>query len=206
MEWRSAQNRSPAPGRGSAAPGWVALGWVVLIGLGSCSVEKHYKILSFWFDGVPDPKAKARAGASGLGSEPDARSSPTYSAHRPFVQDECRECHSSRFRLGSGDSQVCLKCHQDRTTEYPRMHGPVSAVACLWCHSPHDSAYAWLLKSDGRALCMQCHEQGLLRTEGVAAHGDELRKCLECHRGHGGESAGFLRPGIAADSSVRPTP
>ena len=30
-----------------------------------CSIEKHYKTLSFFFDGVPNPEAKAKAAAAG---------------------------------------------------------------------------------------------------------------------------------------------
>lgn len=206
MARRPARNRDQSPKRGWRSVARTALVMAAAAALVACSIEKNYEILSFWFDGVPNPKAKARASASGIGSQPDARSSPTYSAHRPFVEEQCRECHSKSIRLGSGDSHVCLKCHQEKTTQFPRMHGPVAAAACLWCHSPHDSAYPSLLKSDARALCMQCHEEGMLRVERVPAHADAGRRCLECHQGHGGESAGFLRPGVEGASPAAPTP
>ncbi len=164
-----------------------------------CSPEKYYKQLSFFFDGVPNPEAIAKARAAGTLKE-DIRKSKTYSVHKPFADDNCAACHSERYKLTNQDSSVCMQCHADRTTEYPKMHGPVAAVACLWCHSPHESAEAHLLKNEGRQVCLQCHESGMLSAERVAAHADVSRNCLDCHAAHGGTAAFFLRPGVTANT------
>jgi predicted CXXCH cytochrome family protein len=171
----------------------------------SCSIEKNYKTLSFFFDGVPDPAAKARATRGG-GGVVDIKSSPTYSVHKPFKEEACAECHTKRFKLGGQDSALCLKCHEAKTSEHERMHGPVVAVACLWCHTPHESAEAHLMKKPARQVCSQCHEPGVLSSERVAAHADNNRSCLECHFGHGGKAAYFLRPGVNAVGQPPPAP
>jgi predicted CXXCH cytochrome family protein len=165
-----------------------------------CSIEKNYKTLSFFFDGVPDPEARARVAAAG-GITEDIRKSPTYSIHKPFATEACKECHSDRFQLTTQDSSICLKCHEDQTSKLPKMHGPVAAAACLWCHSPHESAQAHLLKAPARQVCSQCHEAALLNSVRVPAHADPKQSCLDCHNGHGGTATFFLREGVS-----RPAP
>lgn len=181
-------NRSPASRAARLAVG------AALCAVGAwsgCSVEKHYEVLSFFFDGVPDPNApKMQDGAL---DGRTLRQSPTYSAHDPFIEERCSDCHQSRFNLGPQDSGICLDCHENATTEQPRMHGPVVAVACLWCHSPHESPYASLLKGPARQVCTTCHEQSMLDTQRVPEHADAERSCLDCHYGHGGMSRYFLR-------------
>lgn len=159
-----------------------------------CSIEKNYKTLSFFFDGVPDPSAPKKLAGIPLAAQEDIRQSPTYSAHPPFVQGKCVECHSERFQLSSADASLCMKCHSDQLTKHERMHGAVVGMACLWCHTPHESAYAHLFKANDRTVCTQCHAKGVLNTERVEAHADPKRGCLECHYGHGGDAQYFLKP------------
>jgi predicted CXXCH cytochrome family protein len=158
-----------------------------------CSIEKNYKTLSFFFDGVPDPNAPSRAAHPGVPS--DISQSPTYSAHKPWLEEKCEECHTRTLKLGGRDSDLCMKCHSESLTSHEYMHGPVAVGACLWCHNPHNSANAHLLKLPGRDLCMQCHAQGLLSN--LPAHSDLRRACLECHQGHGGPDRFFLRAGAS---------
>lgn len=157
-----------------------------------CSVEKNYDTLSFFFDGVPDPKAIKAARAAQDGPV-DLKASPTYSMHVPYKQDQCSECHGSRFRLTVNDSGVCLKCHENVPTSQARVHGPVAASACLWCHAPHDSAEANLMRYPGRKVCVQCHDPTKLSTEAAPEHADAGRACLDCHMGHGGNRSYFLK-------------
>jgi predicted CXXCH cytochrome family protein len=159
----------------------------------SCEVTpKNYPTLSYFFDGVPDPNAKGKPGA-GLQS-PNIQSSPTYSIHKPYADAACIECHSKSYDLTVQDSGICLKCHRDRVNQYPKMHGPVAAVACLWCHTPHESAEAHLLKKPAREVCLQCHDVAALNSDKVPAHVDPARSCIECHSGHGGTAPYFLLP------------
>jgi predicted CXXCH cytochrome family protein len=168
-----------------------------------CSVERNYKTLSLFFDGVPSPEARAKAAALS-GINPDARKSPTYSLHKPFGEDRCTDCHNNISALTSVSADVCMKCHKQVPTEYARMHGPVAAGACLWCHSPHESPQAHLLKKPAREVCIQCHEAGLLDATRIPAHADAAASCLDCHGGHGGPAAYFLREGISRTATPMP--
>jgi predicted CXXCH cytochrome family protein len=156
-----------------------------------CSVEKHYELLSFFFDGVPNPNLLPVLAASG---DPAAiRLSPTYTAHEPFIEQRCDACHGQRFDMTAVGAEVCFECHQGVQDAYPFMHGPVVVGVCLWCHVPHESAYPALLKSDGRSVCTQCHEPGLLSVDRVPEHADESASCVDCHVGHGSEDRFLLR-------------
>jgi predicted CXXCH cytochrome family protein len=190
------QRAASATGRRACAR-WGAAAWGALCGAGllaaalaGCSIEKNYKVLSFFFDGVPDPEAMKNATAAERAAA--MRLSPTYVVHAPYAQEKCAECHVG-MQFGELSSSVCLKCHAGKPTEHEVMHGPVAAGACLWCHSPHESAYASLLKHEPRETCVQCHAPGMLRTDRVAAHGDPARDCLDCHGAHGGTARYFLR-------------
>jgi len=87
-----------------------------------------------------------------------------------------------------------MKCHEPVTRQYPRMHGPVAAVACLYCHRAHDAEYEYLLKTDEPEMCTQCHQRGVLLGDDPPAHLDPERSCIDCHSGHGGTGSGFLLP------------
>lgn len=157
----------------------------------SCSVQKHYEVLSFFFDGVPDPNAPM------VGSGPRAARAAglTYFAHQPYVENACHECHEDPSNVfgGRSDSSVCLKCHTDVVQQYPVMHGPVAAVACLYCHKPHESTLPNLLRSEAPQLCRQCHVPGLLGAPQRPDHVQMEEACLDCHFGHGGRQRYFLR-------------
>ncbi len=171
-----------------------------------CSVEKNYRVLSFFFDGVPDPNAPVRRSAGGgLGAGP--AQAAIVAVHKPYAEEKCASCHVSRFQLTVNDSALCLKCHGEKPTEYAVMHCPVAAGACLWCHTPHESAYASLLKAPARDVCSQCHVPGTLSTRRTPAHADAARSCLECHSGHGGTRPYFIREATAQPGRPgQPTP
>lgn len=175
---------------------WLLVLLVAVNGLmWACTVtQKNYKFLSFIFDGVPDPNAPVQTHGPGA-KIVDIQQSPTYSAHKPWLEEKCEECHTRTLKMGSRDSDLCLKCHAAKLTEHERMHGPVAVGACLWCHNPHNSAYAHLLKGPAREVCTQCHAPSMLDSQQVPAHADETRSCLECHYGHGGKVRFFLRQG-----------
>lgn len=176
---------------------WVAaLFCVTAAGVwGGCSIKKNYDLLSFFFDGVPDPNAPLSEWTVG-GALP-----ASYMAHKPYEDGRCTECHPKLFVPVQDGSQVCMKCHEGADRAYDRMHGPVAARACLFCHNPHDSVYPALLRRAPRQLCMQCHDSFLLDTERVPAHADDSRNCLDCHTGHGGSDPFFLHDAVLDESS-----
>jgi predicted CXXCH cytochrome family protein len=163
-----------------------------------CSVEKHYALLSMFFDGVPDP-ALIRQGATAV--EIARRTGGVIYTHEPYRREQCGDCHTSSvgMMLAEVKSSVCVNCHQDVRDAYPHMHGPVAAEACLWCHAPHESTVETLLRVPSQQLCQQCHGMSLGRRRAeIPEHRDPERNCLDCHSGHGGETRAYLR----ADRSV----
>jgi predicted CXXCH cytochrome family protein len=165
-----------------------------------CSVEKHYELLSFFFDGVPDPATLAaeREAAGRRGRTTSL--GVIQSAHTAFIERRCEECHGASTNFGfqvSGfsqlDSDICLECHESVLTNVPQLHGPVAAQDCLWCHDPHESRFEKLLVTDSPTLCLSCHRFQMQRPPQPEVHQDLTRDCLECHRGHGGDERPFLR-------------
>jgi predicted CXXCH cytochrome family protein len=152
-----------------------------------CSVEKNHDLLSFFFDGVPDPNATYSRGGK------DISQSPTYSIHKPYAEDNCQKCHPdpSEMLLSRDDSSVCLQCHEEVTEQFTHMHGAVVGMACLWCHNPHMSPLTHLLRDQAPKLCTQCHDWSEPGTPIPSEH-EMTSNCLECHSGHGGNDPAFL--------------
>jgi predicted CXXCH cytochrome family protein len=151
-----------------------------------CSVEKNYDILSKFFDGVPNPNATDSLDGTAISL------SPTYSAHRPYIDDNCFICHTNEpeVLLTKADSSICLGCHTEVHDEYQMMHGAVTGNACLMCHNPHLSPLLHLLRAEAPELCLQCHDQNT--DNPTPAHQDTQRSCLDCHHAHGGDNPFFL--------------
>jgi predicted CXXCH cytochrome family protein len=173
--------------------------WLLLSGCGS--PEQRYRVLSFFFDGVPNPNAPAATqprGTAIVSRRPGGPGVVVYS-HQPYAQNKCDSCH-----VGAGASfesfampqrRVCLNCHPGVTRQYPVMHGPVVNLACLFCHSPHESTLRHLLDQPAPGLCLQCHARADLPDK-PAEHRDPKADCLTCHVAHGSNRHGLLRPGI----------
>ncbi len=179
-------------GRGFLVPLTLAAGLIAL-GFG-CGIEQamknNYAFWSRFIDGIPDPAARKAAGLAYGGADPE-----TFIEHPPYAEGSCLECHRNptQSRLTIDDSHICLKCHEEKPTEYAKMHGPVAVGACMWCHDPHSSPLPYLLRARTPGLCLQCHAI----EESVGPHADQeaaTRSCLDCHVGHGGESAYYLQP------------
>jgi predicted CXXCH cytochrome family protein len=164
----------------------------------ACSIEEHYELLSFFFDGVPNPNAPiVSPGAPGGVRVPGA----VYYTHQPYAEEACAECHGTtrRLMLTRVEPTVCLNCHPGVPVQYPHMHGPVVANACLWCHAPHESTIQPLLQAPAPELCLQCHGLEMMTVPQPPEHDDLQRDCLECHRAHGGEDLFFLTNEPAAE-------
>lgn len=181
---------------------FAALFCAALASFFGCSQQKRYDVLTFFFDGVPNP--------GGVKGGP----APVAYVHKPYAENKCGSCHASddidmsisrAVDIAEIPPTVCLKCHQGVTTEYPVMHGPVVSVQCLLCHAPHDSTLPYLLTGTSPRLCGQCHTPENMvpvRPE----HNDAKADCLSCHFGHGGPSHGLLRPKqpVAGAAGVSP--
>jgi predicted CXXCH cytochrome family protein len=168
---------------------------------GGCSAEKHYQLLSFFFDGVPEP-------GGGPGAAGPIQAGPgaigvlaVVSSHPDYVDGRCQECHGESAALGLAvnwfselDSTSCAACHDPALDVYPYRHGPVAANECLWCHEAHESTYPYLLVAESPDMCLACHRFELLGFPQPPEHDDLGRDCLDCHHAHGGDEKYFLKP------------
>jgi predicted CXXCH cytochrome family protein len=207
---RIIEGSDPVPRRVKAVRAGAAALLLTAVGLG-CAVENHYKLLSFFFDGVPDP-ALIEAGRSEV--ERVRAAGGTVYTHDPYKNEQCDGCHrNAQGRMVMKvTAVVCMNCHKDVPDQHRFMHGPVAIGgegACLWCHSPHESTVKSLLRAEANTVCRQCHDASLARRR-IPAHADESQSCVECHSGHGGSNRYFLHvnqvaPAMpAADPSSRP--
>jgi len=167
--------------------------------LAGCSTPRErYRVLSFFFDGVPNPDAPPKVVAV---ARPDSEFAPVVTAvvltvHKPYKEGRCVVCHSSvngQIQDFARAYDSCVKCHKKVSTEHALMHGPVAREACRFCHAPHDSVQPALLKDTPIKVCTQCHDKQLLG-EYPYQHMDGQTSCLLCHAGHGGHARYFLKP------------
>ena len=181
----------------------------LVLAVPACSVERHYRTLSFFFDGVPDPTRAASALLEAAASTdtplPAATPppQPTGSQHTPVRERRCKECHQLDERPNSGANwlvgvpelvapgeALCARCHE--APKQAHVHGPVALGRCDLCHVAHQSPFPHLLRHERQSdLCRQCHQDGLIRTatehEAYAA-----LDCAECHYPHASDEPGLL--------------
>jgi predicted CXXCH cytochrome family protein len=188
----------------------LALTLALFVGLAlGCSHQRRYKVLSFFFDGVPDP-SKPLVRATGDLENPSAFKGGIVSTHKPFAAGKCDACHApmNADEVASVqtviDSSVCMKCHEPELRRHAVMHAPVVAGACLFCHSPHNSTQPHLLVAAAPAVCTQCHDRSLLGAN-PPEHLSENSACLDCHVGHGEEKRGALLRAVRPKSSAPTT-
>jgi len=202
---RSHARRTKCRGSGFvAAFGLLFLLLALILSLLGCSPERRYKVLSIFFDGVPNPDAPLVAVDEFDTSGKRIVKAASF-VHKPYADGKCADCHGENTggtfeSFTKLDDSVCLKCHKNVPHEYPRMHGPVALAQCSLCHVPHESSVPALLKDNARAVCTQCHLRELL----PATPADHLtdRSCLDCHSGHGGTARALLKHGWS--STTRP--
>jgi len=170
----------------------------------ACSEAARYRVLSFFFDGVPKPGVASAIGEAGerrdASGEPGAVSGldrlppPVQYAHPPYRENRCSACHDAQTGnlIRTSEEGLCRSCHSAVPGEVRFVHGPVAVNACDFCHEPHSSSFAGLLVTDPRSLCLRCHDLADLST-GTHHEPTEIRACTQCHSGHGGEDRFFLK-------------
>ncbi len=175
----------------------------------ACSSANRYRVLTFFFDGVPVPGAVPQVGYSREGGDVPIDEVDTkvitpivaLIAHMPFRENRCGKCHNAEtgglFR--SVEDGLCLMCHAKPQTQYAYVHGPVAVNACLSCHHHHTSPNKHLLLNDDSTMCFQCHDREDLE-EGPHHQEQDARSCTQCHHAHGGDNRFFLKPGQGSGS------
>jgi predicted CXXCH cytochrome family protein len=162
-----------------------------------CSSSGRYRVLSFFFDGVPEPAGANSAATDSLAADstvaPDAekRSQPAaaqYFYHAVYEEKSCESCHDpdNGNQLMEDQPDLCYQCHEDFSEKYSVLHAPVEGGECTSCHNPHLAKNKFLLVRQGQALCFECHfSEDIMETETHQDLGET--DCTECHNPHGGE-------------------
>jgi predicted CXXCH cytochrome family protein len=183
----------------SAWPLLLAL--LLLAGQGCLSPQERYRVLNYFFDGVPPPEGIAAPGTAAT-AEPSppsrkiVRAPPAQelTVHEP----ECDECHnrSGGNVLRVAKRRLCWECHDRDDFFESTVHGPVAAGECTACHSPHRTPRPNLLRHPPKALCGQCHDRSTFaRLEEHQAEAGQ--DCVGCHNPHTSERAYMLREDVS---------
>jgi predicted CXXCH cytochrome family protein len=163
---------------------------VIVAALTGCSATGSYRVLSFFFDGVPPKNTTVKETSSTIKDTTVAAANANESAkkpttiHPPYAENQCNVCHNNG-KFAMDQPALCYQCHADFATKYTFVHGPVAGGYCTDCHDPHNGN-AKLLTRSGQDLCLLCHvKEDILKNE---AHGDiGTTACTDCHNPHGGQ-------------------
>ncbi len=170
----------------------------------SCSTQTRYEVLSFFFDGVPEPQSEKTQDEetattatlvvdAGQSDESSARRRPSLVPHQKIDRSLCSTCHASQ--QGALDARpisgkgICQKCHGDRLREEGWNHGPINIGQCSPCHmNGHQSAGPYLLsRPTVKELCHTCHDGNKKKSE-MQHRAQSLRisveDCMACHDPH----------------------
>ncbi len=161
-----------------------------------CAPATRYRVLSFFFDGVPPPEGtEAPATTDASERSPLSASKVVISKHQPYAKKECTGCHSPMTNtLIAPVPELCFKCHKMGLKEKRYVHGPALAGFCRLCHDPHLSRYPSLLLAAPRQMCFYCHNpEDVAKTE---VHADDQAPCTKCHNPHA-DNRYFLRDDAA---------
>lgn len=158
-----------------------------------CDAASRYKVLSFFFDGVPPPKPpEPPPGAPAAASAVQPRR-VGYREHGPYGARMCNACHTPGISnaLVAPPDQICFQCHDIKLNK-KYIHGPLASGGCLACHDPHSSQYRYLLMSASDTFCLHCHDARDLAR--VPAHGGGYEEqCTTCHDPHMSDKKYLLR-------------
>lgn len=175
----------------------VTLMLVLIILFGQCSPYAGKSLLTFFFDGVPLTDSShlkdtelvdVIIDSTDQFTEISNPGSPMVFVHYPYGERECASCHdpNSLGTMVEPQPGLCYMCHEDFSSRYTILHGPVAGGYCTSCHNPHSSESEKLLRFSGMQLCHHCHEaESVFKNE---IHQDlEGMECTDCHNPHGGE-------------------
>lgn len=177
----------------------------------SCSQNAAHRVLTFFFEGVPEPGGAASPGAGEAEALAlaDAEGSPrTFERptlvkpklhwHPPYRNNRCNYCHDvyQGKLVKTPEEGLCVSCHTDPPGDREFIHGPVAANACLMCHHHHVSANPRMLVEEVEVICYECHDIDDLLDGGdhhAVLESESPPACIQCHDPHGGSNEFFLK-------------
>ena len=158
-----------------------------------CVTEKNYKMLSFFFDGVPEPGKVMTTDTLGrAGSKDQAKTEVRGVVHGPYAARLCKACHEAGTsnNLILPIDQLCANCHNIRLDK-KWIHGPVVSGGCRVCHMPHSSRFGFLLVADSKDFCFYCHNRADVFKNPVHQGSDS--SCTTCHDAHMSDTKYLLK-------------
>jgi len=176
-----------------------------------CDREARYKILTFFFEGVPPLDGEKDAVETEITTVDESLQpavaqkknvSRILQQRRSSKHDsvaDCNKCHMGG--MGSGKRQLirpmpdlCYSCHTNYHAGGGYLHGPIAVGECVFCHDPHRSKYVHLQKAPQPKLCYQCHVlEGIKLVAGHQEMQDTI--CTDCHDPHVSSMENLLKPG-----------
>jgi len=168
-----------------------------------CSEKENYKVLTFFFDGVPDPNAKieTKNKTNKIDSSKIKRRMNIVKQaelkvffHEPFKERLCNECHDFEGgnKLIKPLPDLCFSCHDDFFEEKQFKHGPAVSGNCTMCHHPHFTDQEFMMKRKGREVCLYCHDENNIMVKPIhKENGSKL--CWTCHDPHAADKRYLLK-------------
>jgi predicted CXXCH cytochrome family protein len=159
----------------------------------ACSGATRHKVLTFFFDGVPPPRAAETV--AGVSSGASAAAGSPHEAprdHGPYAARMCGACHEAQATnaLVAPRDQICFRCHEI-ALDRKYVHGPIASGGCLVCHDPHGSGNRALLVSASDRFCFHCHDRDLVHR--IDGHEGLEEGCTDCHDAHASDERSLLR-------------
>ena len=181
---------------------WAVRGAVLIVGLlmTACGTEQRHKVMTFFFEGVPEPGEAGRVAETEVATveqiEPERVGfQPVVKKwfyHEPFELKACKDCHQSEFSqaLLKDEPKLCYDCHGKILKKMEFVHKPAEDGTCKLCHTAHKSEVAFLLPKPELQLCNDCHKpmDNLKFVHTPVAEGH----CSYCHNPHGGKNKLYL--------------
>ncbi len=191
-----------------------------IISTTGCDRHTRYKVLTFFFTGVPPIDGTASEEVTDNTTLEKKEKTPGPVAvfiHGPYASEQCDLCHvvqsdkpKTAEKYAGGfprlqdlpsalllpKNEICTECHdtKDYQSAYKEdlwIHGPVSSGMCTNCHHHHASQHNYmLLKEKTVDLCSQCHTGGFILD---STEHTEDKDCIECHNAHVGKDRFLLK-------------
>jgi len=178
------------------------ISFILIILAFSFLVSCSHKVLSVFFDGVPEENDSIKIAAKKPSPKTDSLvkveitenlAGLQNSVHPPFQNKKCALCHDpyAKGKLQIPQPGLCYLCHDNFNLKFKSLHGPVAGGYCTSCHNPHKSEFKKLLIREDQELCLYCHDSRLVYKlpdhENIGNAG-----CITCHDPHGSNRKNLL--------------
>ncbi|MBI4849980.1 MAG: cytochrome c3 family protein [Nitrospirae bacterium] len=163
--------------------------------IAGCDKYTNYKILTFFFTGVPPLAGKEEPVETGgsitkaeqLKKRKDKRDIPSY-AHGPYGASQCNQCHSTSStatfsrKLDTPDKNIPSVAALDTVS---RLILPVKEL-CIDCHTSKSVSAAfnlglWVHGPVSEGICTACHNPHQSLYPYLLLKGNSKDMCTKCH-------------------------